>query len=212
MIWCFVSYVCSFHLSQKTNWQLFRLARYGRFSIFRFCVSVRKYFTDLWTQQLSINMLQNCTEHVILVDKQLSFYSTFWSDPIFMPKLANTWQRRLHSGSIFADFRLFLSHLLTEVPENWSKCVSWLAISWLPIILLQVPHQASYTYQNKPISYRQVFCESRILQFFSCFSPIFGHESTKIAPNVYTFFAQRSCELCETLRWRRRNIAPDEMS
>ena len=35
-------------------------------------------------------------EKVILVDKQLSFYSTFWSDPIFMPKLANTWQRRLH--------------------------------------------------------------------------------------------------------------------
>ena len=134
MRWCFVFYVCSFHLSHSKEWSIFLLARYGRFSIFRFCVSVRKYFAHLWTQQLSINMLQNCTEHVILVDKQLTFYSTFWSDPIFMPKLANTWPRRLHSGSIFADFRLFLSHLLTEVPENWSKCVFLLA---QPIILLQ---------------------------------------------------------------------------
>ena len=179
MRWCFVFYVCSFHLSHSKKWSIFLLARYGRFSILRFCVSVRKCFAHLWTQQLSISMLQNCTEHVILVDKQLTFYSTFWSDPIFMPKLANTWPRRLHSGSIFADFCLFLSHLLTEVHENWSKRVSWLAISWLPIILLQVPLQASYTYQNKPISYRQVFCQSRIFQFFACFSPIFGYESTK---------------------------------
>ena len=105
MRWCFVFYVCSFHLSHSKKWSIFLLARYGRFSIFRFCASVRKCFAHLWTQQLSISMLQNCTEHVILVDKQLSFYSTFWSDPIFMPKLANTWRRRLHSGSIFADFR-----------------------------------------------------------------------------------------------------------
>ena len=81
----------------QKKWSIFLLARYGRFSIFRFCVSVRKCFAHLWTQQLSISMLQNCTEHVILVDKQLTFYSTFWSDPIFMPKLANTWPRRLHS-------------------------------------------------------------------------------------------------------------------
>ena len=105
MRWCFVFYVCSFHLSHSACVAIFWLARYGRFSIFRFCVSVRKYFAHIWTQQLSISMLQNCTEHGILVDKQLSFYSTFWSDPIFMPKLANTWRRRLHSGSIFADFR-----------------------------------------------------------------------------------------------------------
>ena len=147
----------------------------------------------------------------ILISLTNHITTTFWSHHFYMPEQANIWQKRLRRGSIFADFRLFLSHLLTEVHENWSKRVSWLAISWLPIILLQVPHQASYTYQNKPISYRQVFCKSRIFQFFACFSPIFGYESTKITPNVYTFFAQRSCELCETLRWRRRHIAPDEM-
>ena len=120
---CYVTYVCSFHLSQKTNWQLFRLARYGRFSIFRFCVSVRKYFTDLWTQQLSINMLQNCTEHVILVDKQLSFYSTFWFDPIFKLKLANIWQKRLPQGSIF-NFRRFSLVFLSFINRSPWKLVN----------------------------------------------------------------------------------------
>ena len=115
MRWCFVFYVCSFHLSHSACVAIFWLARYGRFSIFRFCVSVRKYFAHLWTQQLSISLLQNCTEHVILVNKQLTFYSTFRSDPIFMPKLANTWPRRVYSGSMFADFRLLLSHLLTFI-------------------------------------------------------------------------------------------------
>ena len=122
MRWCFVFYVCSFHLSHSPNWAIFILARYGRFSIFRFCVSVRKYFTDLWTQQLSINMLQNCTEHVILVDKQLSFYSTFWFDPIFMPKLANIWQKRLPQGSIF-NFRRFSLVFLSFINRSPWKLV-----------------------------------------------------------------------------------------
>ena len=102
----------------------------------------------------------------ILISLTKHITTTFWSHHFYMPEQANIWQKRLRRGSIFADFRLFLSHLLTEVHENWSKRVSWLAISWLPIILLQVPHQASYTYQNKPISYKQVFCKSRMLQFF----------------------------------------------
>ena len=43
--------------------------------------------------------------------------TTFWSDHFYMPTQANIWQKRLRWGSIFADFRLFLSHLSTEVPE-----------------------------------------------------------------------------------------------
>ena len=100
----------------------------------------------------------------ILISLTNHITTAFWSDHFYMPKQANIWQKRLRRGSIFADFRLFLSHLLIEVPENWSKCVSWLAISWLPIILLQVPHQASYTYQNKPISTDKSFAK---VEFFS---------------------------------------------
>ena len=71
----------------------------------------------------------------ILISLTNHITATFWYDPFFMPKQANIWQQRQWRGSIFADFCLFLSHLLTEVPENWSKCVFWLA---QPIILLQL--------------------------------------------------------------------------
>ena len=76
-----------------------------------------------------IDMLQNCTEYVILVDKQLSFYSTFWSDPIFMPKLANTWQGRLHSRSIFNFCRFSLVFLSFMNRKPWKLVQMCILIS-----------------------------------------------------------------------------------
>ena len=77
----------------------------------------------------------------ILISLTNHIRTTFLSDHFYMPKQANIWQKRLRRGSIFADFRLFLSHLLPEVPQNWSKCVFWLA---KPIILLQLFDQIPF--------------------------------------------------------------------
>ena len=53
----------------------------------------------------------------ILISLTKHITTTFWSHHFYMPEQANIWQKRLRWGSIFADFRLFLSHLSTEVPE-----------------------------------------------------------------------------------------------
>ena len=88
-------------------------------------------------QQKSLKIGQN----VYLDQLNQSYYCNF-----FMPKQANIWQQRQWRGSIFVDFCLFLSHLLTEVPENWSKCVFWLA---QPIILLQLFDKTPFSCQSK---------------------------------------------------------------
>ena len=82
----------------------------------------------------------------ILISLTNHITATFLYDPFFMPKQANIWQQRQWRGSIFADFCLFLSHLLTEVPENWSKCVFWLA---QPIILLQLFDKTPFSCQSE---------------------------------------------------------------
>ena len=148
MIWCFVSYVCSFHLSQKTNWQLFRLSRYGRFSIFRFFVSV------------------------ILVDKQLGFYATFWSDPVFMPKLANIWQKRLPQGSIF-NFRRFSLDFLSFINRSPWKLVKM-------CILISLTNHVIATFWYNPIympKQAKIFENRPLWQPFVSYICLFGHVS-----------------------------------
>ena len=90
-----------------------------------FFVFACKYFAALWTQQLSTNMLQNCTEHVKLVD--IKIYSTFWSTPFS----CLNWQ--IHDRKGFCEGRFLpilacYSHLFTDIPENWSK--SWIKAMW----------------------------------------------------------------------------------
>ena len=151
-------------------------------AVFRFCVSVRKYFADLWTQQLSINMLQNCTEHVILVDKQLSFYSTFWFDPIFMPKLANIWQKRLPQGSIF-NFRRFSLVFLSFINRSTWKLVKM-------CILISLTNHITATFWSDPIYMpkQAKICENRPLrQPFLSYICLFWHVSgvwSKICINM----------------------------
>ena len=63
----------------------------------------------------------------ILISLTNHITTTFWSDHFYIPKQANIWQKRLRQGSIFADFCLFLSHLLTD------KRTRLFILPWVPI-------------------------------------------------------------------------------
>ena len=117
-------------------------------------------------------MLQNCTEHVILVDKQLSFYSTFWFDPIFKLKLANIWQKRLPQGSIF-NFRRFSLVFLSFIKRSPWKLVKM-------CILISLTNHITATFWSDPIympKQAKIYKNRPLRQPFLSYICLFWHVS-----------------------------------